>query len=597
MKDQLIYYERYAALQRWMMERDLKAFIVVSSDPHGSEYLPDHWKGREWLTGFSGSAGTAVVTVFDQGFLWTDSRYFLQAAAELEGGPFKLMKQGQDESVGSYLGGYFREDEKIGIDGRCCSVDMWDEIEMEFAAGGVVLVDAGDPFEEIWSDRPPIPQGKVKIQPVKFAGLTAQDKIRMIRTHLKNDLGCYGLVVSQLDDIAWLLNLRGSDVEFNPVFVAYALLLQDSMWLYIDENKLTGAVRNHLKKNDVVTRPYEAIYSDLATLGEQRIMVSRKCNRALMQSVRVGRFHPSPITHIKAMKSPKEIAGFRRAMERDGVALCKFMRWLKPAVRRGGVTEIDVDRKLHELRSEQDLYMGPSFGTIAAYGEHGAIVHYEATEETNVELKPRGLLLLDTGAQYQDGTTDITRTIPLGPTTQEEKAVYTFVLKAHIALAQAVFPEGISGTNIDAIGRKELWRAGLDYGHGTGHGVGSYLCVHEGPHQIRKENMPAPIYNSMTVTNEPGIYMEGKFGVRIENVELTYLSPQLLGEGKRYLMFEPLTLCPIDREPILTELLHGDEIEWIDRYHEFVRARLEELLDDEADRRWLRRATRPLLDD
>lgn len=596
MRDQLIYYERQAALQNWMSEHDIVGFIVPSSDPHGSEYLPDHWKGREWLTGFDGSAGTAVVTLAGS-FLWTDSRYWLQAADQLKDGPYELKKIGQDESIGSYLAGYMTGRGRVGIDGRCCTVEMWDELAAELADGGLELVDAGDPFEELWQDRPPVPKGKVKIQPVKFAGWGAQQKMDMMRQSVNDKFGCYGLVVSQLDDIAWLLNLRGCDVEFNPVFVAYGLLLQDSMWLYIDEDKLTGTVRNHLKKNGVVTRPYEAIYTDLAALDEQLIMVPVKANKALLDATKNKVVHPSPIPYFKAAKTDKEIAGFRRAMERDGVALVKFMRWLKPAVRNGVVTEIDVDRKLHELRSEQDLYMGPSFGTIAAYGPHGAIVHYEATPETNVQLKPRGLLLLDTGAQYQDGTTDITRTIPLGPTTREEKYVYTLVLKAHIALAQAVFPEGISGTNIDAIGRKELWLAGLDYGHGTGHGVGSYLCVHEGPHQIRKENVPAPIFHSMTVTNEPGLYIEGAFGVRIENVELTYLSSPMLAEGRYYLMFEPLTLCPIDREPILTEMLSGDEIGWLDHYHSFVRARLEELLNDEADRRWLRRATRPLLDD
>ena len=592
--DQIEIYQRAHALRVWMKERGLDGFVVPSSDPHDSEYTPAHWKSREWLSGFTGSAGTAVVTLL-KGGLWTDSRYFIAAAEQLRDGPFELMKQGVagTPSIADWLARELAPGDKVGIDGHCCSWELWNSLEERLQQCGVTITDVGDPFDELWENRPPIPKTHIRVHPRKYAGLSVWEKFDIVRTCLRT-WDVYGVLIPQLDDVAWLLNLRGDDVEYNPVFVAYVLLLEDSVWLYIDSEKLTGTVKKHLERSAVTLRPYEAIYTDLAALGDQAILTPAKANVSLVSALKKPIPSTTPLALIKARKNPVEVAGFHRCMERDGVALVKFMRWLKPAVKRGGVTEMGVDRKLHELRSEDALYRGPSFGTIAAYGDHGAIVHYEATPQTDRELKPRGFLLLDTGAQYLDGTTDITRTIPLGPLTAKQRKVYTLVLKAHIQLAMACFPEGLPGTNIDAIGRRFLWNEGLDYGHGTGHGVGSYLCVHEGPFQIRKEYMSAPLNSSMTVTNEPGVYCEGEFGVRIENVMYTYRVKGGGDDGEKFLGFEPLTLCPIDREPIILDMITAEEEKWFDRYHRFVLDRLMPLLEDPDDMEWLRRATRPL---
>ena len=452
-------------------------------------------------------------------------------------------------------------------------------------------------FECVWTDRPALPADPIRVQPLEYAGQPATDKVAALR-RATAEAGCTHLLVTALDEVAWTLNLRGTDVHCNPVFVSYLLLSPDGATLYVDPAKVTDEVSTYLSAQGVGLRPYGAICDDLTGLRSGRLLLSPTANFRLFMDAQEAvdvDVAPSPVAPLKAVKNDAEIAGFRRAMERDGVALVRWLRWLYPAVAAGGQTEMSIDRKLSELRAASPLYRGPSFDTIAGYGPHGAIVHYEATPDTDAPLEPRGLLLVDTGAQYLDGTTDITRTLALGPVSDEERRVYTIVLKGHIALSRCRFPDGACGTQLDALAREALWHEGLNYGHGTGHGVGAYLNVHEGPHQIRMNYMPAPLRAGMTVTDEPGVYVAGHFGVRLENTLL--VRHWRTTDFGRFLEFEPLTLCPFDRAPIDRALLRPDEVAWLDDYHAEVRRRLLPLLDDEADRQWLTEATRPLHDE
>ena len=556
MSDSII--ERVEALREYLRKNGLNAFIFPSTDPHQGEYVPEHWMTRQWISGFDGSAGTAVVTLSDAA-LWTDSRYFIAAEEQLKGTPFQLMKDGLAEtpSIAEWLCNQLAEGEMVGIDGNVFTTAEIEEMESAFAKAGIKFRTDLDPAETLWTNRPPIPMNKVEIQPLEFAGESAESKIERVRQALRGQK-VEGLVISQLDEIAWLLNLRGSDVHCNPVFVSYVLLTQNDVTLFIDSEKLDETVQNYLKSIGVKVLPY----------GKPSFE-SKASN---------------PIPAMKSIKNHAEIEGFRRAMIRDGVAMVKFLRWLKPAVEAGKETEISIDKKLTALRAEQDLYRGLSFDTIAAYAQHGAIVHYEATPETDVVLEPKGLLLLDSGAQYQDGTTDITRTIALGALTDEERLDYTLVLKGHIRLALTKFPDGISGTQIDALARYAMWQHGINFGHGTGHGVGSYLCVHEGPHQIRHTWKPAPLHAGMTVTNEPGIYRQGKHGVRIENTMLIVEAGET--EFGKFLRLEPLTLCPIDLTPVVWELMTPEEITYINTYHKKVYDELSPYLTEE-EKQWL----------
>ncbi len=522
---------------------------------------------RQWISGFDGSAGTAVVTLSDAA-LWTDSRYFIAAEEQLKGTPFQLMKDGLPEtpSITEWLCRRLSEGETVGIDGDVFTATEIDEMKTAFEKAGIKLRTDLDPAETLWTDRPPVPKNKVERQPLEFAGETAESKIERVRQALRAQKA-ESILISQLDDIAWLLNLRGSDVHCNPVFVSYVLLTLDEVTLFIDSEKLDDTTYSYLKNIGVGLKPYEDFKP-----STRQLVNSSACQL-------------SPIPALKSIKNPAEIEGFRRAMIRDGVAMVKFLRWLKPAVEAGNETEMSIDRKLTAFRAEQPLYRGLSFDTIAAYGPHGAIVHYEATPESDIKLEPKGLLLLDSGAQYQDGTTDITRTIALGPLTDEERLDYTLVLKGHIRLALTRFPDGISGTQIDALARYAMWQHGINYGHGTGHGVGSYLCVHEGPHQIRHTWKPAPLHAGMTVTNEPGIYRKGKHGVRIENTMLIVEDGET--EFGKFLRLEPLTLCPIDLTPVLWDMMTPEEVDYINAYHKKVYEALSPFLNDE-ERQWLR---------
>ena len=582
--------QRLSDLRELMQREHLSAFIFPSTDPHQGEYVPDHWKGREFISGFNGSAGTAVVTMTSAA-LWTDSRYFIAAEDQLKDTEYQLMKLKIEgtPTIAEWLGKECGPGAEVAIDGLCSSANSVKELIADLRKqGGITLRTNLDPLKTIWSGRPPIPENPIEIYPMKYAGEMAHDKIARVR-HALRERHADGMLMSSLDDIAWTLNLRGSDVHCNPVFVSYLLISSKDVTLYIDARKLTPEVQTYLKAEGVGVAPYEDIGNGLKNYFEYNILLDPdEVNYNLYKSVtREIIEEESPVKRMKTIKNATEIAGFRSAMLKDGIAMVKFLKWLSDYPEISGLSEIAIDKKLTAFRAEQPLYRDISFDTIAGYQAHGAIVHYEATPETDIPLKPEGLLLLDSGAQYLDGTTDITRTIALGPLTEEMRRVYTLVLKGHIQIELCKFPSGSSGTQIDILARKDMWREGLNYLHGTGHGVGTYLNVHEGPHQFRMEWKPAPLVEGMTITDEPGIYLAGKFGVRIENTLL--ITPYKETEFGKFLQFESLTLCPIDKTPIIKDMLLQEEIDWLNAYHQRVFDTLSPHLDaDEVA--WLKEA-------
>lgn len=586
--------ERLTILRQVMKEQGIHAFIFPSSDPHNSEYVAEHWKGREWISGFNGSAGTAVVTL-KHAALWTDSRYFIAAAEQLAGTEYLLMKDrlpdtpSISEWIAQELSDY--ESPVVGVDG---TVNMYAYLcELINELNIATFVTNLDPLATVWKDRPSIPNGKIVLHPLEYAGESTTSKINRIREYLQAH-HADGLLITALDEIAWTLNLRGKDVHCNPVFVSYLLISQDSVTFFVNEEKLPDDVRNYLLDEAVSVEPYEAVLDKVKGYkGRRLLMDPTSVNYNLVTAVDKTKriLGVSPIPMMKAVKNKTEQDGFRAAMLRDGIAMVKFLAWLKPAVEAGGQTEITLDEHLTALRAEQPLFKGISFDTIVGYEAHGAIVHYEATPETDIPVKPYGLVLIDSGAQYQDGTTDITRTIALGSLTEEQRRVYTLVLKGHIQLDMCRFPDGACGSQIDAIARESMWREGYNYMHGTGHGVGSYLNVHEGPHQIRMEWKPAPLHAGMTVTDEPGLYLEGKFGVRIENTLL--IVPAETTPFGKFLKFETLTLAPIDTTPIIQDMLTPEELTWLNNYHHRVYETLSPYLE-KNEKKWLEEATRPL---
>ena len=588
---------RLARLRELMKREHLSAFIFPSTDAHQSEYVADHWRGREWISGFNGSAGTAVVTM-KSAALWTDSRYFLAAEEQLEGTEYQLMRLKMEgtPTIAEWLGKELQnvQSPEVGLDGMVNSYNyVKDLIYSLRKLGGITLRTNLDPLEQIWENRPLLPANPVEIQPLEYAGETLASKVARIRKSLR-ELHADGMLVSALDDIAWALNLRGTDVHCNPVFVSYLLIESEKVSLFVDDNKLSPEVKQYLQDNQVSLYNYNKVEKYLESYSEYNILLDGdETSYYLWKTVKCQEIVAagSPIPAMKAVKNKAEIEGYRSAMLKDGVAMVKFLKWLKPAVEAGGQTEISIDEKLTSLRAEQKLFRDISFDTIAGYAQHGAIVHYEATPETDVVLKPEGLILIDSGAQYQDGTTDITRTIALGAVSEEMKHIYTLVLKAHIQLELVKFPDGASGTQLDAVGRECMWREGYNFLHGTGHGVGSYLCVHEGPHQIRMEWMPTPLRAGMTLTDEPGLYLAGKFGVRIENTVL--ISDYMSTEFGKFLQIEPLTLCPIDTTPIDVDMLLPEEIDWLNAYHHSVYEKLSPFLDEE-EKIWLENATKPI---
>lgn len=592
--------QRLEKLREVMRREHLSAFIFPSTDAHQSEYVADHWQGRAWISGFNGSAGTAVVTMYSAA-LWTDSRYFIAAEEQLRGTEFQLMKLKVEgtPTISDWIASELSQNEdecrEVGLDGMVNSYnDTMALISDLRKAGGITVRTNFDPLEQIWMNRPAIPENPVEIQSLNFAGETVDDKIQRIRKALREH-HADGILVSALDDIAWTLNLRGTDVHCNPVFVSYLLISSDQVSLFVNPKKISSEVKAYLDEHGISLFDYNQVEEGLESYADYNILLDGdETSFCLWKSVKCQEIiaAKSPIPVMKAVKNATEIEGYHRAMLRDGVAMVKFLKWLKPAVEAGGQTEMSIDKKLTSLRAEQNLFRDISFDTIAGYQAHGAIVHYEATPETDAPLLPEGLILIDSGAQYQDGTTDITRTIALGPVTEEMKHIYTLVLKGHIQLELAKFPDGASGTQIDALSRECMWREGYNFLHGTGHGVGSYLNVHEGPHQIRMEWKPTPLRAGMTVTDEPGLYLKGKFGVRIEN---TLLIKNFVETAfGKFLQMESLTLCPIDTAPIDVDMLLLEEVEWLNAYHREVFEKLSPYLEDE-EVGWLAEATKPLV--
>lgn len=582
--------QRITALRALFEKEGIAAFIIPSTDPHLSEYVAPHWQSREWISGFTGSAGTVVVTR-EQAGLWTDSRYFLQAARQLEGSGIDLYKEMLPETPGitEFLSNHLKAGEAVGIDGKVFSTEEARQLQEELKKSGIKVKSITDPMKQIWAERPAMPEAPAFVYGTEYAGKSCPEKLAAIRTEIKKT-GAEALLISALDEIAWTLNIRGNDVHCNPVVVSYLLISEHEVHFFILPQKITEELSAYLKEAGVSIHSYEDIEHFLGNLTVKSILLNpSKTNYAIYSAIGPNCQiikGASPVTLLKAIRNEQEIAGIHNAMQRDGVALTKFLIWLEKAVPQGKETEISIDKKLHEFRAAQPLYMGESFDTIAGYKEHGAIVHYEATPETDVTVEPKGFLLLDSGAQYLDGTTDITRTIALGELTEEEKTDYTLILKGHIALAMAVFPEGTRGAQLDVLARMPIWQHRMNFLHGTGHGVGHFLNVHEGPQSIRMNENPVALKAGMVTSNEPGVYKAGSHGIRIENLVLTVPA----GEGMfgNYLKFETVTLCPICKKGIIKEMLTAEEIDWLNDYHQHVYEKLSPDLNRE-EQEWLKR--------
>jgi Xaa-Pro aminopeptidase len=584
--DQII--KRLASLRAAMWKAGVSACIIPGTDPHASEYIAECWKEREWISGFNGSAGTAVVTL-DKAGLWTDSRYFLQAAGQLEGTSVELMKMGQPETLDiiPWLSAVLKPGERVGVNAQMFSVNGFAATKADLKQADIELVSI-DLLAEVWIDRPSLPLNPFFIFDTKYAGKSATDKLTGLRAELKKAHADV-FVMSALDDIAWLFNLRGNDVDYNPVVIAYALIEKDKATLFVALEKLTDETSTYLQAEGVIVAPYLGIYEALKSIQRDKVVLvdGAKLNQSLYEAIPVAcaiRNTMSPVFKLKSIKNEVEMAGYRRAMVKDGVALTRFFKWLEENVKGGKQTEVTIDKKLYEFRSQQENFMGESFGTIAGYGPHGAIVHYSATPESASTLKPEGIFLLDSGGQYLDGTTDITRTIALGTPTLQQKIDFTLVLKGHIALATAVFPTGTRGSQLDILARKAMWDLGLNYGHGTGHGVGHFLNVHEGPQSIRTEENPVVLQPGMFMSNEPGLYRTNQYGIRTEN--LIHVVPAQQTEFGQFLKFETVTLCPIDQLLIDVDLMSDDEIEWLNNYHKKVYDAISTNLDAD-EREWL----------
>lgn len=586
---------RVEALRGYMRENGLAAFIIVSSDAHSSEYVADCWKSREWISGFDGSAGTAVVTLTDAR-LWTDSRYWIAAESSLAGTGFSLMKDGDKDtpSITEWLCSVLEQGSVVGVDGCVCSIAEAKEWALALSSCGLLFDASHDPFKTIWEERPSVPTDKAVIMSCDVCGESVASKLLRLREQLIAN-GAAGMLVTMLDEVAWLTNLRGNDVAYNPVVVSYMLVTATDATLFILPDKLTPEIISHLADAGISTAHYSDVWQALESYdGDTLLLQPTRCNRAVIEHLNPACqpiFKDSPVAAMKAVKNSVEVAGFKQAMVAEGVAMVKLLHWLLPAVEQGGVTELDVDKRLTAYREENSLFTGLSFATIAAYGSNAAIVHYEPTEESNAPLQPRGFLLLDCGGQYICGTTDITRTIPLGPLSDEERRSYTLVLRGHISLAMAKFPLGTCGTQLDVLARQWLWQQGENYLHGTGHGVGHFLNVHEGPHQIRMNNMPAPLLPGVTVTNEPGLYKAGRYGIRIENTML--VTEALETEFGTFCAMEPLTLCPIDTTAIIPELLGVEAISYLNEYHKTVYETLSPCLNGE-ELEFLKEACKPI---
>ncbi len=585
--------EKLAALRAAMTEQQVDAWIIPSSDPHQSEYVAEHWTGREWVSGFTGSAGTLVVLQKQAG-LWTDGRYFIQAEQELEGSDIQLMREGNTNvpTIGKWLGEQLKPESTIGFDGKTMSVAGVQRLEKSLGNNSFGLKTNQDLLDLIWTDRPSLPAENVFLHDDALAGRTREQKFEQVRKAMAEKTVDH-LLISSLDDIAWLFNLRGSDIQCNPVFLAYTLFTPEKVRLYIDESRIEPAALAALKSSGVVLANYGSIAMDLVELPAScriqldPVTTSQWLKESLPESIEIVE-GASPTNLMKAVKNEVEIASMRNCHRRDGVAVVRFMHWLEGAIPTAAEDEVTLDEKLESFRADAPEFKGPSFPTIAGYGPNGAICHYRAEKKTCLTVEPKGLLLVDSGGQYPDGTTDITRTFACGDMTDEEKRDYTLVLKSHISLAKVRFKKGARGIQLDMMTRQPLWELGMDFNHGTGHGVGYFLNVHEGPHSISTRWLDVPLKPGMLITNEPGMYRSDKHGVRIENIML--VAEDIETEFGQFYKLEPLTLAPIDTRPLVRELLNRDEIDWLNQYHAHVKAELAPLLEGE-DLNWLERAT------
>jgi Xaa-Pro aminopeptidase len=588
---------RISLLREAMRKAGIAACIIPGTDPHASEYIAECWKERVWISGFNGSAGTAVVTTHKAG-LWTDSRYFLQGADQLAGTGIELMKQGLPGTLEiiPWLASELKAGDKVGVNAQMFSVNGYAVVKADLKMAGIELVSI-DLLAEVWTERPSLPLNPFFVFDVKYAGKSTTAKLKELREELKKSRADV-FVMSALDDIAWLFNIRGNDVDYNPVVIAYALIEEENATLFVAPGKVTAETMAYLKGEGVSVAPYLEIYDTLKSLSDSKAVLvdGSKLNQSLFESIPAScavRNTMSPVFKLKSIKNEVEIEGYRRAMVKDGVALTRFFKWLEENVASGELTETSIDKKLYEFRSQQENFIGESFGTIAGYGAHGAIVHYSATEESAATLKPEGIFLLDSGGQYLDGTTDITRTVALGAPTDQQKVDFSLVLKGHIALATAIFPAGTRGSQLDILARKAMWDLGLNYGHGTGHGVGHFLNVHEGPQSIRAEENPVVLQPGMFMSNEPGLYRTGEYGMRTEN--LIHIVPAMKTDFGQFLMFETVTLCYIDRELMDIDVLDSEDLAWIDNYHERVFETVSPFLNDE-EKIWLENKCRPTYD-
>lgn len=588
--------EKLQSLRARMLEEGIDACVVPYSDPHVSEYPAPHWKIRDWLSGFTGSAGLLVVGL-DEAGLWTDSRYYLQAEEQLENTDIQLFKDGLPEvpSYTDWLCEILLPGSKVAFNGESMPLAQSRVLAKALKSQSIQIISNFDIAEEVWEGRPALPEDPVILHEDKWISAPRSEKLAMIRKEMRNKKVSHYLTGS-LDDIAWALNLRGTDVAYNPVFHAFLMIEHDETKLFINPHKLTAQIAQKLAVDEISVSLYENIYQHLQGISQEKSIFFDP------DRTTVGLFSAIPakvtkveglsiITQLKAKKNEHEITNLKKTLVNDGVAMVEFIHWLENNVSKGDVTELSAAKQLKSFRAKQPHYVGESFSTISGYAEHGAIVHYSVDKESNALLKPEGLFLLDSGGQYLSGTTDITRTLPLGPVSEQAKKDYTLVLKGHIALAKAIFPYGSRGVHIDMLARKALWENGLNYGHGTGHGIGYYLNVHEGPQSIRPQDNGIQLEPGMITSNEPGVYREGEYGIRIENLILC--KEKMKTEFGVFLEFETLTLCPMDKELVDVSLLTQEEIEWFDNYHQKVYNALEPKVRPEL-KEWLKEKTAPL---
>lgn len=592
--------EKLSALRGYMKKKNFAAYIVPTEDHHGSEYVGDHFKAREYMSGFTGSAGTLVV-LGDRAALWTDGRYFLQADEQLKGSGITLMRAGQPgvPKIADYLRDNLGEESVIGFEGRTVTERFVRSIADKTDAKRITFDGSEDLVDLVWEDRPPVSTRPVWELEIRYAGRSREEKLADVRGKMR-EAGADVLVLTALDEIAWLMNLRGDDILYTPVFLAYMLIEENAARLFVHEKILPGGIRRRLEQAGITVAGYDTVQRQIRKIGpDKRVWIdSGQVSYTLMNSLPEGAEKidaPSPVALMKAVKTPVETEHIRAAHVKDGVAVTRFMRWLKTHVGKERITELDAVKKLEAFRAKEEGYLGPSFAPIIAYGAHGAIVHYEPTEETDVEMKEGGFCLADTGGHYREGTTDVTRTFALGSVTAEEKRYYTLVLRGHLALGAARFPQGVCGQNLDVLAREPLWEAGLDYNHGTGHGVGFVMSVHEGPQRIQwrisEQTRSVPLEEGMVISNEPGIYLEGRFGIRHENLVLCRKGEK--NEYGQFLHFEPLTMVPFDRDAILPALMTERELAWLNAYHRKVYETLAPYFSGE-ELTWLREATAEL---